>query len=133
MFLRLSFKWYFLVSLFSFTYAQQDQSDNEVILSLEDIVVIVLELFIAGTLSTSQALLYSLFAMAKFPHIQGRSSSVNSEGNGTPLGTAINCIRNRTQRTLEKYQSFLEYFFLFHEILHWSEVHMGWCPPPLFL
>ncbi|XP_066468986.1 cytochrome P450 2C20-like [Tiliqua scincoides] len=62
---------------------EKDQSHNEVIFSHEDLVVTVLVLFVGGTGTTSQALLYSLLAMAKFPHIQAKVQQEIAEVVGT--------------------------------------------------
>ncbi|XP_066468984.1 cytochrome P450 2B4-like [Tiliqua scincoides] len=62
---------------------EKDQYHNKVIFSHEDLVVAVLGLFVAGTETTSQALLYSLLAMAKFPHIQAKVQQEIAEVVGT--------------------------------------------------
>ncbi|XP_053148239.1 cytochrome P450 2B4-like [Hemicordylus capensis] len=51
---------------------ENDQKSTEDILSHEDLVMTVIELFFAGTSTTSQAVLRSLLAMAKFPNIQAK-------------------------------------------------------------
>ncbi|KAM6471606.1 cytochrome P450 2C14-like isoform 2-T2 [Liasis olivaceus] len=51
---------------------EKEQNSYEVIYTPEELVIIVYGLFIAGTISTSHALLYSLLVMAKLPHIQAK-------------------------------------------------------------
>ncbi|XP_025030837.1 cytochrome P450 2C18-like [Python bivittatus] len=47
------------------------QNSSEDFYTIEDLVMSVYVLFFAGSTTTSQTLLYSFLAMAKFPHIQG--------------------------------------------------------------
>ncbi|XP_025030630.1 cytochrome P450 2H2-like [Python bivittatus] len=49
-----------------------EQNSSEVIYTPDDLVSAVFGLFVAGTITTSLALLYSLLVMAKFPHIQAK-------------------------------------------------------------
>ncbi|XP_025032976.1 cytochrome P450 2C38-like, partial [Python bivittatus] len=49
-----------------------EQNSSEVIYTSEGLVITVFGLFIAGTISTSHSLLYSLLVMAKLPHIQAK-------------------------------------------------------------
>ncbi|KAM6471608.1 cytochrome P450 2C11-like isoform 2-T2 [Liasis olivaceus] len=51
---------------------EKEQNSSEVIYTPEELVIIVYGLFVAGTITTSQALLYSLLVMAKLPHIQAK-------------------------------------------------------------
>ncbi|KAM6471610.1 cytochrome P450 2C14-like [Liasis olivaceus] len=51
---------------------EKEQNSSEVIYTPEHLVSVVFGLFFAGTITTSQALLYSLLAMAKLPHIQAK-------------------------------------------------------------
>ncbi|XP_070595833.1 cytochrome P450 2C20-like [Erythrolamprus reginae] len=51
---------------------EKGHNPSEDIYTLEDLVIMVLGLFIAGTISSSQASLYSLLAMSKLPHIQAK-------------------------------------------------------------
>ncbi|XP_039178242.1 cytochrome P450 2C5-like [Crotalus tigris] len=56
---------------------EKEQNSSEGIYTLEDLVITVLALFTAGTITTSQTLLRSLLAMAKLPHIQGTEITTN--------------------------------------------------------
>ncbi|XP_070793569.1 cytochrome P450 2C23-like [Pituophis catenifer annectens] len=51
---------------------EKEQNSSEVIYSSEDLVFTVFGLFIAATITTSHALLCSLLAIAKLPHIQAK-------------------------------------------------------------
>ncbi|XP_070793562.1 cytochrome P450 2C5-like isoform X2 [Pituophis catenifer annectens] len=62
---------------------EKDQYPSEGIYTLEDLVIIVFGLFIAGTVTTSHALLCSLLAMAKLPHIQAKVQQEIDEVVGT--------------------------------------------------
>ncbi|XP_070793565.1 cytochrome P450 2C20-like isoform X1 [Pituophis catenifer annectens] len=51
---------------------EKEQNPSEGIYTLEDLVIMVYGLFIAGSTTTSHALLCSLLAMAELPHIQAK-------------------------------------------------------------
>ncbi|KAM6471635.1 cytochrome P450 2C42-like isoform 1-T2 [Liasis olivaceus] len=51
---------------------EKEQNSSEVIYTPEELVITVFGLFVAGTITTSQALLCSLLAMANLPHIQAK-------------------------------------------------------------
>uniref|UniRef100_A0A8C6YDP3 Uncharacterized protein n=1 Tax=Naja naja TaxID=35670 RepID=A0A8C6YDP3_NAJNA len=62
---------------------EKEQNSSEGIYTHEDLVIIGLGLFSAGTLTTSDALLCSLLAMAKLPHIQAKVQQEIDEVVGT--------------------------------------------------
>ncbi|XP_039178239.1 cytochrome P450 2C5-like isoform X1 [Crotalus tigris] len=62
---------------------EKEQNSSEGIYTLDDLVITVLALFTAGTITTSQTLLRSLLAMAKLPHIQAKVQQEIDEVVGT--------------------------------------------------
>ncbi|XP_029141823.1 cytochrome P450 2C5-like [Protobothrops mucrosquamatus] len=66
-----------------FLHRMEKQNSSEGIYTPEDLVITVLSLFTAGTITTSHALLCSLLAMAKLPHIQVKVQQEIDEVVGT--------------------------------------------------
>ncbi|XP_070595822.1 cytochrome P450 2C4-like [Erythrolamprus reginae] len=62
---------------------EKDQNPTEGIYTLEELVISVFGLFLGGTTTTSQALLCSLLAMSKLPHIQAKVQQEIDEEVGT--------------------------------------------------
>ncbi|XP_039178236.1 cytochrome P450 2C5-like [Crotalus tigris] len=62
---------------------EKEQNSSEGIYTLDDLVITVLTLFTAGTITTSQTLLRSLLTMAKLPHIQAKVQQEIDEVVGT--------------------------------------------------
>lgn len=58
------------------TVSLQEKSSLENMYSNEDLVMSVFNLFGAGTVTTSNSLVFSLLILAKYPHIQGKGSEV---------------------------------------------------------
>ncbi|XP_039220609.1 cytochrome P450 2C5-like [Crotalus tigris] len=62
---------------------EKEQNSSEGVYTPEDLVIIVFGLFMAGTVTTSHALLCSLLAIAKLPHIQAKVQQEIDEVVGT--------------------------------------------------
>ncbi|XP_062976491.1 cytochrome P450 2C8-like isoform X1 [Elgaria multicarinata webbii] len=67
--------------------AEKEQNSPKDFYGSEDLVMCVNDLFVAGTISTSNTLLYSLLVMAKLPHVQAKVQQEIDDvlsGNHTP-------------------------------------------------
>ncbi|KAM3846761.1 LOW QUALITY PROTEIN: cytochrome P450 2C19-like [Vipera latastei] len=62
---------------------EKEQNSSEGIYTPEELVITVFGLFTAGTITTSRALLFSILAMAKLPHIQAKVQQEIDEVVGT--------------------------------------------------
>ncbi|XP_032066145.1 cytochrome P450 2C31-like isoform X2 [Thamnophis elegans] len=62
---------------------EKEQNSSESVYTFEDLVFLVFGIFMAGTITTSEALLCSLLAIAKLPHIQAKVQQEIDEVVGT--------------------------------------------------